>query len=301
MSNSMIHSSLEEIIQECKGVLLDAYGVFWAGNDSGLLPFSSDAMKTLVTQGKTVGVLSNATRLSCFEIEKLKKHGLNLGEHFHFLITSGQILRDNLLKNNLPFTPSSNYFYVLGGPYPQRSIHDEIFEGTSFKETSEIEKAGFIYVSTPQINGQDQTDPTVFSEVVRRCADYKLPMLCANPDLFAHEGNPPKADVRQGSLAKMYQELGGRVYFVGKPHKEAFTEALNAFTQFGSFDPHQIVMIGDTMETDIRGANQFTMKSALITETGITADRLKESSLIELLGQADKSDIPHFFLKRLQI
>ena len=35
-----------------KGILLDAYGVFWGGNDIGPFPEAIETMKTLVTQGK---------------------------------------------------------------------------------------------------------------------------------------------------------------------------------------------------------------------------------------------------------
>ena len=40
-----------------KGVLLDAYGVFWGGNDIGVLPGAKEVMEKLVSDGKIVGIL----------------------------------------------------------------------------------------------------------------------------------------------------------------------------------------------------------------------------------------------------
>lgn len=51
-------------------------------------------------------------------------------------------------------------------------------------------------------------------------------MICINPDLFAHEGNPPKPVVRQGSIAAIYEELGGPVFYLGKPSDLIFAEAM---------------------------------------------------------------------------
>lgn len=300
MKSVIQHSPLSEISKPYQGILLDAYGVFWAGNAAGLLPGSALAMKSLVDSGKIVGVLSNATRLAKKEIEKLSRHGLHLGKHFHFLITSGEVARQTVLSKTLPFPTSVNRYYVLGGPYPETSVHEEIFAGSSFTETTNVHGAGFIYVSTPQISGIDQIDPSVFENHVRECVDSKLPMLCANPDLFAHEGNPPIAVVRQGSLAKRYEELGGPVHYIGKPHALVFAHAMEQFAKHDIYHPSDIVMIGDTPETDVRGAKRFGMSSVLITRTGITADRIEIMGEARLLNELSPDDHPHYFLERLQ-
>ena len=54
-------------------------------------------------------------------------------------------------------------------------------------------------------------------------------MICPNPDRFAHEGKPPQAVVRQGSIAALYEELGGRVVYLGKPAALAYETAMHHF------------------------------------------------------------------------
>ena len=77
-----IFPSLMHIYQDFKGILLDAYGVFWGGNEYGLLPGSKDAMETLILNGKIVGILSNSTQLVSKEMSKLEHHGISQGKHF---------------------------------------------------------------------------------------------------------------------------------------------------------------------------------------------------------------------------
>ena len=57
-----IYPNILHISEKFKGILLDAYGVFWGGNECGLLPGALNAMEKLVGEGKIVGILSNTTQ-----------------------------------------------------------------------------------------------------------------------------------------------------------------------------------------------------------------------------------------------
>ncbi|NDD58996.1 MAG: TIGR01459 family HAD-type hydrolase [Chlamydiae bacterium] len=290
------YSSLLKIVEPYKGILLDAWGVFWAGNALGMLPGSLEALEALVARDKYVGILSNATRIVSHEVEKLKKAGMIQGKHYHFLITSGELARQVFLSNALPFQPKNNKYFVLGGPYPSNPIHTEIFADSVYEETS-LDQAGFIYASTPQIRGEDQEDASLFDHQIEQCLTYQLPLICANPDTHAQEGNPAKVVIRQGYLAKKYKDLGGDVYFIGKPYPPAFESAIQCFKKRNLL-LKDILMIGDTPETDIAGAKQAGIDSALITGTGITADRLKKKPQQKINELLKREEFPSFFLKR---
>lgn len=291
-----IHQNLESISEPFDGILLDAYGVFWAGNGAGVLPGSKETMERLVAQGKIVGILSNATQLAKNEIEKLKTHGLIEGKHFHFLITSGEVTRTILSNDDLPFPTPNKKFYLFGEPHPKFSSHLTLFQDTLFEETDRLEEADFIYISIPHIDGKDQTDPYFFKERVEFFRSSALPMVCANPDRFAHEGLPPKAVVRQGSIALMYEELGGEVFYIGKPSSRMYSAAMNSFHAHGIFNMQQILMVGDTPETDIRGAQDFGIPSALVMKTGIMGERIAHHGLKNILEALTSQDSPHFFI-----
>jgi HAD superfamily hydrolase (TIGR01459 family) len=279
-----------------RGVLLDAYGVFWGGNEIGLFDGAKDAMEKLVASGKIVGILSNSTQLVSKEIDKFRQRGLIQGKHFHFLVTSGEVTRYFFLYEKPPFNNTRKTFYLFGEPHPKYFSHKAIFEGSDYREVDEVKDADFLFISIPNKNGEDQTNPELFREEIEKIKAHNLPMVCANPDLTAIEGLPPRPVVRQGSIAKMYEKIGGRVFYIGKPDSRVYAMAMNRFLEYGLKSPLEILMFGDTPETDIRGARSFGMPSALVTHTGIMAHRISHNQ--STLRDLPASDIPEYFVER---
>jgi len=285
-----------------RGVLLDAYGVFWGGNAFGVLPGAKEAMAALVAQGNIVGVLSNATQRAAKEIGKLEEHGLLLGTHFHFYVTSGEVAKSLFMFQKLPFATPRNTFFLFGGVHPKYyGTHSALFEDTVYRETHDIDAADFIYLSVPHIDGKDQEDPEAFRTALEKIRSKKLVMICANPDQFAQEGNPPRLVVRQGTLAKMYEEMGGPVFYIGKPYPAVYNAAMQEFQRYDIGKPADILMVGDNPKTDIRGAREFGMSSALITQTGIMADTIHHHGLNQAIAALEPSDKPDYFIGKFNV
>ena len=296
--DAFLYPNLESICQPYDGILLDAYGVFWGGNDIGLLPGCKEVMERLVAKGKIIGILSNSTQLAKNEIEKLKKYGLALEIHFHSFITSATVAKQMYSQEQLlPFPTPNKKFYLLGSLHPRFSSHQAIFQDTAFTETTDLVQADFIYISIPHIHGKDQTDPSLFKELIQSIKNTHLPIVCINPDHFAHEGSPPKAVVRQGSIALLLEKEGRKIFYVGKPSKTMYMAAMSSFSETGLSDPKKILMVGDTPETDIRGAKNFGKPSALIVKSGIMADRIAQDE--KSLQQLAAKDFPNFFIEYL--
>lgn len=293
------YPSLHSISDPFKGILLDAYGVFWRGNRAGLFPGSKEVMERLVQEGKIVGILSNATQLSEKEIEKFKPYGLLPERHFHFFITSGDVTRTLLCQEELPFPTPRQTFCLFGTAHPHYSSHAMILGSTPYREVFHPDEADFLFISVPHLKGEDQTDPHLFKDQVAAIRKKGLPMVCPNPDRFAHEGNPPRAVVRQGSIAALYEEMGGFVFYTGKPSRRMYEAAMDKFSLYGLSQPHEILMVGDTPETDSRGARNFGMPAALVTQTGILAERVSQSSLKEVLQALLPSDAPDYWIDSL--
>lgn len=291
-------NSFKEIANKFDGVLLDAYGVFWGGNALGLLPGARELMEYLILNGKKIGVLSNSTQIASNDILKLNMHGLEKGKHFHFYLTSGEIAKNIFFNNRLPFKCITNKYFLFGDVHPKYSSHEVIFEGSIYKETKNLDEADFIYVSIPNINGKDVSDPEIFRHKIKELLISKKIMVCTNPDRFAHEGNPAKQVIRQGTIAKLYEEMNGQVYYIGKPTTLAFSYAMEEFKKLEVTS--KILMVGDTPETDILGANNFGISSALVSETGIWADRIKINGFDDAYKNLSKDSRPDFIIKRFQ-
>lgn len=289
-----IYSHLLEIAKDYKGILTDAYGVFW--NGSGFYKGCLECFSRLKADNKYVVILSNATASGDKEEEKYGRHGLVRGEHYDRLITSGDVTRAIFQREALPFPTPRKKFWVLGGEHPKfGSPHKKIFEGSEYIETPNIQEADFIYIGIPHLHGEDQTEASVFQDSVKRVVATGLPMLCANPDKVAQEGTPPRWVVRQGSIAAIYELLGGKVYYIGKPCHDVYRVALDEF-ETNAIEKSDILMVGDNIETDIAGANNNRIDSALIYKTGMASLMLEKKSLEEFAHKLESHYQPTYWV-----
>ena len=101
-------------------------------------------------------------------------------------------------------------------------------------------------------------------------------MVCANPDkvVIRKDGN---LIVCAGILADYYESHGGKVFYFGKPHKEVYKKCLAYLSEVKpAISSKNVLVIGDSLETDILGANKAEIKSLLIAD-GIHSKQLYNS------------------------
>jgi HAD superfamily hydrolase (TIGR01459 family) len=118
-----------------------------------------------------------------------------------------------------------------------------------------------------------------------------LPLVCANPDLVVDVGGTllPCA----GLLGALYEELGGEVFWAGKPHAVAYETARRQVEQrLGRPVPlARILAIGDAPRTDIAGAVGFGIDALFVAhgihrEDVMPGGTLDEERLARLLADA---------------
>jgi NagD protein len=66
------------------------------------------------------------------------------------------------------------------------------------------------------------------------------------------------------TAAFLETSTGCRAYYLGKPNGYMFHRARRKLAEFTLSEPDQVIMIGDTMETDIRGAIESGIQSYLV-------------------------------------
>ena len=64
-----------------------------------------------------------------------------------------------------------------------------------------------------------------------------------------------------GTIADLYNHMGGKVIILGKPSKEIY---LKACKKIKDLDLSKIIAIGDSLDHDILGAKNFGIDSLLI-------------------------------------
>jgi HAD superfamily hydrolase (TIGR01459 family) len=115
--------------------------------------------------------------------------------------------------------------------------------------------------------------------VLERALKRRLPFVCANPDLAVDVGADrlPCA----GAIAALYEEMGGPVFWAGKPHASAYQAAtLKAVELRGAaIAPAQILAIGDAVRTDLAAAERAGV-DALFIAAGLHRHNTMEGETI---------------------
>lgn len=316
----MTEKNLSDISDNFNAFIFDAYGVFWNGKD--FFPGSIETMEKLVKEGKEVCVLSNATQLPEQAEKSYAKRGLMKGVHYNSFYTSGGFAREILEKGELSDVDEKELkkYYVFGTP------NHSLFEGTKYEQVDAPEKADFVYMSIASLpkkemekfpeykdcfrlskfSGETEMyDCTVVDPFMPYLEKFKalgLPVVNANPDHSAIEKaadrDEPDMVIRQGLLSQKYREMGGHVIEFGKPHKAVFNKILRELHDKGIDisikNRHKIAMIGDTIGSDIKGAQSVGITPCLCLKTGVTAQKLAEGETLSSLcakARADEKNI----------
>lgn len=286
-----------DIINKYTVFLFDMYGVLWNGKD--FYEKALETLKTLKDKNRIVYILSNNSQLS----DSLKKRVTE--EYRDGVVTSGEVAKRILEEGKLNFKNKKDYkkVFIFG------SKKVSLFDGTSYEVTENLDKADFVYISIPQLTEEEYKnyngDKSIFKKwkngnwdsiVIEPFLPYleeylnrKLPLLNVNPDYSAQEIDVNTEEVnfviRQGAIAEKYRELGGEVVEFGKPNGNIYDFVFeNIEKETGEkVDKNKVVMIGDTLRTDIKGANNAGIDSILFIETGVTSNELKELNNIEEL------------------
>jgi len=109
-----------------------------------------------------------------------------------------------------------------------------------------------------------------------------IPVVVANTDKVFPVSEEQIA-VAVGGIADMMEQAVGKVFIrFGKPDAQMFSFAFEHAVQDESTTKNDILMVGDTLSTDIIGGNKFGIDTALVL-TGNTLTE-KASILIETTG-----------------
>ena len=139
------------------------------------------------------------------------------------------------------------------------------------------------------IVGEDNYDwQDVINSVVNHFIECPEKLLIVpNPDEFYPKG-VGKIQIAAGGVARFIQKvlktygISVEPFFLGKPYAPIFKQThLQLEERFGiTLDRRRILMIGDHLESDILGANNFGYRSALLL-SGLTNEKHVETSRVK--------------------
>lgn len=280
---------LSAIAERFDHVLLDQWGVLHHGR--AVFPEARDAVAALRRAGKRVLVLSNSGKRAAENAARLAALGLP-EDAYDGIVTSGEACWELLRRRELP------PFDRLGARclLISRGGDSSVVDGLDLSLVDHVEDADFILLAGVDDElGEPDDRRAYWREAVAR----GLPMICANPDLTMIAG--ARLAPGAGAFARVYDELGGDVIYVGKPHAPIYRECLRLL---GQPEPRRVLAVGDSLEHDIRGGAGMGMGAVLIT-SGILAPKFgparDEAAMIEIAHRLarDAGDRPDFLLTLL--
>lgn len=245
--------TIDELVERYSALLFDAFGVL--SYSVGALPGAAEVIDRLNRMGKPYYVLTNdASALPERRAAGYLKVGLNVPADR--IVTSGSLLKGYFQQHGL----GGARCVVLGtddsGEYVRRAGGEVVGAADGFEVVVVGDQSGF-----PFVEGVN----SVLTELFRMIDAGSAPRLVLpNPDLLYPDddgfgmASGSVALIIESALQQRYPERGFEFERLGKPNAAIFEEALR---RTGTRD---MVMLGDGLETDIRGANAFGLDSVLV-------------------------------------
>ncbi len=243
-------TGLSQIAGTYDGVIIDLWGTL----HNGITPYSGvvEALQRLAQGRAQVAILSNAPRRAAGVAEAMEKMGLPTGGGCHVFSSGEETWVAMAERNDDWFRSLGRRCYHLG-PLRDRGMLDN----PGLTEAQRIEDADFV-LCTGVV--EPQHDVSDYEGVLTGAAGRNVPLVCANPDYVVMRGD--ERELCAGALALHYEDvLGGNVRWHGKPYPSVYRSCM-ALMAIG--DAARVIMIGDSLRTDIAGAAALGMASAFI-------------------------------------
>lgn len=244
-------ATLDDLIQRYDAFLVDQFGVLLDG--SAAYPGAAEALAHLSRSGRRVILLSNSGKRSGPNAERLHRLGF-APDSFELVLSSGEAAHRWLEGQGL--APGTKVWLHA------RDGDESAIQGLGLAPVDRPEAAQLLLLagSRADVFGLDD-----YKAWLRPAAARGVPMLCSNPDIsmLTPQGTKPGA----GRIAMLYQDLGGKVDWVGKPYPLIYRLAR---TLLAGIPPDRILCIGDSPAHDIRGGADAGLRTALV-RTGLHA------------------------------
>ena len=254
MTKNLDKDGLSSIVDHYQLFYIDLWGVIH--NGISLHKEAILALKELSKKKKEYVLLTNAPRPNDTVKVFLEKMGMDK-EIINHVFTSGEASL-NYLKKNL----KDKKFFHVG---PPRDF--DLFQDFKGNKSEIIQNCEYI-LCTGLYDDQDK-DLNFYKDLFEKNINKK--MICTNPDLIVDRGET--RELCAGSIAMVFEKLGGEVIYFGKPYPEVYNQSIENKDK-------KILSIGDNLNTDIKGANLLNYDS-LIISNGIHKNEIEKKGIEE--------------------
>ena len=271
----------KSVIDKYEIIFFDAFGVI--KNYKGLVPGIEKTFEYLQAQGKEYYVVTNDASRSPIQLaESYHRRGLHA-------ITADRIISSGMLaKEYLDLKVNDGIVAYLG---TEDSAHYIDSSGLHTMPVGEINESNI-----DQVNAMVFLDDEGYdwfkdlNQTVNLLRKRNIPAIVANTD-YAYPVNKHEVSIAIGGIAAMIEGVVGKEFIrFGKPDSQMFMFAYDLIREQRAIAKKDIVMVGDTLYTDILGGNKFGFDTVLVltgntlpadVETKITSTGIVPSFICE--------------------
>jgi HAD superfamily hydrolase (TIGR01450 family) len=279
--------NFKSIIDKYKIVFFDAFGVL--KTYSGLVPGIEKTFDYLAKEGKEYYIVTNDASRGPHQLaESYHRMGLHA-------ITEDRIVSSGMLtKEFLDLKVPDGIVAYLGTP---NSAHYIEGSGLQTLPMSQVNESNIDKVSAVIFLDDEGFDwCSDLNKTVNLLRKKPLPAIVANTDR-AYPLTTNNVSIAIGGIAAMIESVVGKQFIrFGKPDSQMFMFAYDLIREYRQISKSDIVMVGDTLNTDILGGNKFGLDTVLvltgntqakdyearINSAGIVPTYICESAVVDL-------------------
>lgn len=285
MAASPLKTHLADLAPGYDVILSDVWGVVHNGLTA--TPEACDALAKFRGQGGQVVLITNAPRPSEAVAEQVAHFGVPR-DAYDAIASSGDVTRAVIRSR-----PGQSLYHL--GPARDKPI----FTGLDVT-FAPLESADYVVCSG--LEHDDHETAEDYRPRLETMLARKLFMVCGNPDVVVERG--PRLVYCAGAIADLYQAMGGKVLYAGKPYRPIYEMALEKAQKAAgrTLALSKVLAIGDSLRTDLKGAHTLGVDFLFVT-SGIHAEELggRERPDVAALNKtfAAAGEIPKAVMRQL--
>ena len=274
-----ILGSVSELLDEVDGLILDGYGIVNIGNNltPGFQKFFSEISQRNLP---FVFLTNGASQPSKKTAQTYNSWGLEISRHD--IISSRDVLEEKLINKS-----EKNIMRLDEATAPLKHCLDFNHKvGIYYDALRQAEAFAFM--------GSIGWTDTKQSKLEAALRENPRTVFVANPDITAPQENRFSAEPGYW-VARAMKQAEFPVEWYGKPYPASFQMAIKILQRktTKALKKSRIAMIGDSLHTDILGANAAGLMSVLVTNYGL----MRELNVLEICKRT--SIYPHFIAPAL--
>ncbi len=249
-------SSFNDVVKQYKVVFFDAYGVL--RRHHGMIEGVKEMLESLKAQGIEFYIITNdASRSADLMAKVYQDEGIDVVQPENMI--SSAMISAEFLKENI--NPGQKVAY-LGRETSAYFIREADLIPVKIEtvEEKEYEELGAIMLFDD--SGYEFKEG--LNKTLNAIRNTDVPVILANPDLIY----PVQGDIFAlaiGSISNMLENVSNRKFFkFGKPGVRIFEYAYERANKKRKIAKREVLMVGDTLDTDIIGGNVFGIDTALV-------------------------------------